>query len=80
MSFIFKKLCLRWICTSKICVVHKWLHGYGPPNSDKRSYYTLDKTEISISLQEKTKGGLVICVNEGIQDGTGDCKPGELQK
>lgn len=42
--------------------------------------HSLDKTEISTSLQEKTKVGLVICVSEEIQDSTGDCKPGELQK
>lgn len=50
------------------CVVHKLIHGSGPSGSDKRCYYTLGKTEISISLQGTTKMRLVICGNEEPQD------------
>ena len=50
------------------CVVHKWIHGSGPSGSEKRCYYTLAKTEISITLQETTKMRLVICGNEELQD------------
>lgn len=80
MCFIFEELCLRCLQVFEIGVVHKRLHGSGPPHSSKRSYYTLDKTEISISLQERTKVRLVICVNEEIQRSTGDHKSEELQK
>lgn len=79
MSLIFEKLCLRCLQIPRwASAVYKWIHGSGPPSSDKRCYYTLGKPEISITLQERTKGGLVICGNEKIQDRTGECKPGEL--
>lgn len=42
------------------------------PQIQTRGYYTLDETKIRIRPQEKTKVGLVICVNEGIQDSTVD--------
>lgn len=62
---------------------HSWYtSGYMAQDAhiQTRFYYILSKTEINITLQERTKMGLVICGNKEIQDSTGKFKPGELQK
>lgn len=56
---------------------HSWYtNGYMAQDA----MYILSKTEINITIQGRTKMGLVIWGNKEIQDSTGKFDPGELQK